>query len=916
MSLVRLIRELTVRPGFWHRPTDGELRGDQPLPLIRLVRERPSGLLAALDVKLSTGQHGPVPHARVDAEASALVGQEPKPPLTKPVLPLLGRVVHELSADAFGRGQRLSFAHYGLVDFLTRLELSDDDQHTGTPVIGALKARKGPKRDRSRLLEAVSAIADLFVQGGITLMSFVARPLGDQLARNHVPGLRRQRIWLMRQDYAVPRHSTSFAGFAARLTAEKERSEKSLEQIKLLLVHAFLEDLRRLFRRRGRIFPRRPGWRRTVYVTLLLDNITRANGGVELLRLINEVRNWTGKLDPLLVVATISRAEMPADVHCPPAAEAPAALETWRSELPSKRHHLTSDARYLSLALPEANESDQDLAEHDRHVWKTPIVDFSPAPTAIWARRGVLPLAVAVVLLAGAIVEARNITQYRDAGCGGWAQLRNADQGIEVAALSIDGSLQCVGYSDGKDLMFGDDDRLRQAQERVFAFNETAKTINRNNPARPIHTIIYMAALTHAPGASNTDDATAEEITGLALFQGRRNNESATEPLLRVILVNGGEEMKAAPEVVRRFVKPLLDSDDSIKAVTGMERTVTETEQAIWLLGNSGVSTIATTLTGTGLAERSPLYFQLVPDNDRLAELVVEYAAGTGVRKITVYSPADPANDTYVKTLVAAMSKTANDKGKAVTVDSVGWGASPSTLGSFCAQGMDRSAELAFYAGREDDFDEFLTHTTVEGCYDPRLLPRIVAADAVHRFIADREQRGRVGTRVPVFYIGLAPMVVLAGPECLTNGTVLLGGPTMEVFCHAYRKVIDPSDAPSWPAELVGLSYDAAGLVMAAIAQAEKSQLHVGADRRPVHRSEVAQALREVEYHGVTGKYRFGADRIANRRNIAILTIADISDANATPTCAFLLGELPDEKQATDPRTHCPIPRPARPAAG
>src|SRR5204863_844435 len=106
------------------------------------------------------------------------------------------------------------------------------------------------------------------------------------------------------QPFLTPTLSRGgFLGFATRL-AVKPRTDNDRRQVHLLLVHAFLEDLRQAYRRRPW---RLRGWRHTAHAVILLDEAAPNQGepvglGAELLRLISEVRNETGLLDPLLVI--------------------------------------------------------------------------------------------------------------------------------------------------------------------------------------------------------------------------------------------------------------------------------------------------------------------------------------------------------------------------------------------------------------------------------------------------------------------------------------------------------------------------------------------------------------------------------------------------------------------------------------
>lgn len=890
-TLLQLVKHLAERPRYRFRSAENERNGDTVLPLICVERRVPRNLLKRLELTLTQGSSQRVPHAFVDAAA---LSHDKSGPGGEPVVALLHEVVQGLSRDQFGPWQRLRFSHYGLVDLLTRLQISRDEQDVDGFILDELRRHKRGSRGRgSRLMSLTVDLLDRVVGGIFSIVPLLAHIPAKSL----MTGWGRQKRWLMRhQMFSGPKHSTSFTGFAARLVPS-QINDNDPRQIRLLLVHAFLQDLRVAFSRaRWRLILRRKGFRRTAYALLLLDNITADNGGWDLLSLINDVRNETGDLDPLLVVATTGyHAAQSIQPNPPDVAEAFEALENWRSVLPSKRQRLTGDARYLILRAPEP-EPVEDLPERDRGAWSTVEIWRPPPPS--WARKGVAEAAVTLLVFAGILPVLVTAVDLRNAGCGAPAVWhRSVGSGVDVTSFVIDGKAECVGYSDSAALLFGSGDQLRKAQERAFAQNRVAASIATNNPNRVVASIVYFAGLTHGLRQSETDDATAEEIDGLVLRQQEQNTESTSGPLLRVIIANGGARMAAAPFVAQRYLSRLLDSDPSIVAVVGMDRTVTETEQAIELLGSNGVLVMGTTLTGTGLKDRSPLYFGLVPDNERLVELVTLYAARiVKVRKITVYAPADAHGDTYVITLVEALRRTTR-----ITVDLQPWQRTPTELTSICADSTDRSNEMIFFAGRETDFADFL-RTVTKGCLG-QPLPHIVAADTIHRFMADADQRAQLQVSgVRVAYIGLASMVVLAGKQCLEGkpNPILYGGPTLETFCQNYKGLIAGSHTPAlWPAELVGLSYDAAGLIIEAVRVA-------AGPRSTAHRGAVAQALRELKFPGVTGTYNFATARVANTRNVAILNVDNIGDQAAPPTCAFLIGDPPYPGQAIDSQTGCP----------
>jgi ABC-type branched-subunit amino acid transport system substrate-binding protein len=448
----------------------------------------------------------------------------------------------------------------------------------------------------------------------------------------------------------------------------------------------------------------------------------------------------------------------------------------------------------------------------------------------------------------------------------------------------------------------------------VFAQNEVAERLHREVPDRPYVSLIYFAGLTTNESAPATEHSVAEELEGMVIRQREQNTPtSVVEPLLRVVVANGGTGMVAAPEVVRDELVPLAESDQSILGVVGLDRSVAETEKSITELGRHGIPVLGSTLTSVGLGDLSPTYFQLVPDNARQAELLSEYARRLGVSRVTIYHPPVNGPNSYVNTLVRVMRERLDGDGVEVAVD--GWQRSANELTPLCADATDRRDEIAFYAGREVDFGDFL-RTVRRNCAEPEKLPHIVADDAVSRFVAHPPGR-RLNelNGVTISYVGMGGLVVLAGERCVKGqpGSLRGGGPALDAFCAGYRELreelntLPPEDRPiaSWPGERVGGLYDAAGLFVEAV-----RLLQSRPGGTAPHRVGVAMMFREMTFQGATGTISFRASRIGNNRNLAILTIANVRELDGpdgVPKCALMIGTLYSDQQPTDAATGCPV---------
>jgi hypothetical protein len=285
-----------------------------------------------------------IPSASVDATRITVDAGD-----GRPVLPLLNHLVKHLSSDRFGAGKEIPFHTFSLVDWLTRHSKSTLERDQQAPLRSKLLewyAPTAPESESTELLgRMVTAVAPEKALALTRLMPRLLSRFGRWL---WLRGLRGgEPRWMMRQQFMVPRHSADFLGFARRLTTDARKYE-NLEQLKLLLVHAFLRDLR-LFYGTHTWWLRR--WRRTAYLTAILHGITDANGGWELLRLINDVRNQTGEHDPLLVVATATDVPDSLDVKPGSVRTIEENVASWKDNLPRRRQQFRPAARFLVVRL-------------------------------------------------------------------------------------------------------------------------------------------------------------------------------------------------------------------------------------------------------------------------------------------------------------------------------------------------------------------------------------------------------------------------------------------------------------------------------------------------------------------------------------------------------------------------------------
>ncbi|WP_216913014.1 hypothetical protein [Nocardia noduli] len=896
-KLLEFVRALNV-PDSRPRVFRTLIRRRRPLPrpLVGLVDVPPSSALL-VEIYRWLGESGgrrATPRARVDLSAPGLppdalapdpnaTGQE----IEGHCLPILQRLVEGFSTDDTAMGP-IRFPRYRTADWLTRQRVTSDETEAAVELRARLPRllRSGsPARSADGASEA--AAGDVLSRTVFAVLALwpVLR-LWLWISGGRIPGMSKVTRWFMRQRYLAPELSDSFLGFATRLTASG-RSDENDEQIAKLLVHAFLEDMRDAY---CRPLWRPSGWRRTAYPVALLGPVAPDSAGARLLTRINDIRNETGLFDPLVVLACLESAParpqardlgrigdltnldtLESLVDRPSSDVEPDPLQRWlrnidhmrtnrlphawslplRVRLPDPLNGTVRDPRYAHLAVPP-----------------------SPPPAA---RRGVVMMSVLlpVLLLVAATLVA--VPALRGVPCTHWPWT----SGVSVEMHEG----ECVGYSDNARQVFTDDPYLKAIQREVFRLNDEAEGARRTNPRRPLMTLVYFAGLSYSDANARYPSAQVEELAGIAVQQRLAlMKRSESEPLMRVVIANGGTEMRHAPRVVDKHLRGLFADDASVLGVVGMDRSSTATRTAITRLGDLGVPVVATTLTANDLANASPLYFQATPSNAEHAELIVDYVEGARYprssdkagqprfRKVILYYPQVPT-DLYVTTLVDSLTDKLARRN--IEIERRTWTTQHelNRFPAFCTPQFDRET-LLFYAGRNDDFPAF-AGSVANGCLSGE-SPAILGNDTLTRVIADPEVSKGLPPGLTVRYVAKAAPAILGGRACLEGraevGTAKVPAvytalcdtvPELVADLRGYPDVLW-TDRPSWVGDRLGLGYDASGLFLNTVRVAETG------DRLP-SRSAVAMQLRDTAVQGVTGYIDFTSGRVAKTSSLAVL---------------------------------------------
>ncbi len=871
-------------------------RTDRRLPLIWLSgRDGGTRVLSALVERSKLPARYRVPHAHVDltvADAPHDIRQ------------LLRTLYVQLAAPRFG-GERLSFRHYELVDWLMGQDLSREAPgDRARAVVALLRGRHRPFRLHNESLN--SNALDLGPRYRLLkwlILQVMPEVLFRAAVSGRIPGLGRRYRWFMRQQYLAPLQSVNFLGLAERLT-EGARQPEDIDQVDKLLVHAFLQDLRQAYARRpGRL----EGWRRTAYPVALIDNAAEGSAGYRLMQLLNDVRNETGRGDPLLVVCASDQVpEAPAkeNIAEPDSGKLPNGdsayadedYRTWAKKLPGNRRARVDTAWYLPISVSDSEDPDQDPRE-----------PIGAAPPPWFARRSVVGAVIVVLAL--------SVAGWAGWEHGGGSGCPHIPFRGQVEVRSIGG--QCIGYSDSNYFRFNDEpgqERLRHIQNTIFAQNRTVRDLWEKNRVRPYITIVYLAALTGRPAAANEEAYTAEreELEGLAVAQydGIQEPASSSEvPLLNIVIANGGFQIEYASEAVD-MIASLAAKDPKVVGVVGMAESRTSVAEAIKKLNGIGLPIIGPATSADDFYRNSRLFLQLSAPNRDQARMISEYSEQ--VLKVsdarlywTVGTRSDFDRDLYVKTLV-------ND----LVAILPSFGINIANRGRFdgsLSRDVCGYQGMLIFAGRWTDFPSFLNALDAECGSNPP--SHVIAADSVSRYMNNPTLRRSAPGTIPVTY---GSKSALGSCESLRDARASGKDSVRDRFLRLIQRpglLQPPRCGPE--NEPVGdrgsLGYDSAMIILRAVEnlgqELRRDSPHEWDPRSilpiAVH-TKIVEQIRESPFEGVSGMIKFDGDSgEPTDKRISLLHVDKIPEAR--PVEVFHCGRAyPDD----DPTCRQPDRRP------
>ncbi|GGK44022.1 hypothetical protein GCM10010124_41090 [Pilimelia terevasa] len=677
---------------------------DRLLPIVTLARDgdRPSPL-DSIERRLLREDQAVLPYARVGG-----LGTGPRGDLLA-LLDLIGSATAQLN-ERRGRGPRLRFPLYRLGYWLTALEVpAGPDAHNRYDLVRQLLEVHFVKSVRLPVDRAQFEAIAAEVSGWWALLG-----LGVAPARRWVM----EHLWYPPKWFAnYPLGSgdggTGFLGRAAGMRAAGE------EAVARMVVAAFLHDLRRAYRRR-----------RPAYPMLLVESADDA--AAWLVALIAECRDVEtpprrrGRLavhwDPLLVVESRPWQEGDAAVGWLRPGDAQAAFPQWL-----RGWGRSDEARRwrMRLRIPPGPASEDSIDRLRKEGLPT-----VRRRTTLW---------VAGLLLVAATAVGVTFNERR---CEPWWSPRLST----TMTLVQDGRQQCVGLSrDSRP--FTPDGEMAKVYGVIEVQNRRV-TRDAGKTGRYV-SVVYLSTLTAESDDLEGQRSTIEELRGIAVAQ----KKSSTP--MRILFANIGSDLTRAAQTAREIASAA--DRERIVAVVGLGISHRGARQARDLLIAEGIPVAGTLVSASDLATPADGYHQVGPPNARLAEVAAEQLramAGNRSRnerpRVHITYLEDP-DDTYSKDLADKVAAELKDR---FQTDSAPYAMQLPATDPRSAMAVGQAAcgyDLAFFAGRDASFGEYLTG--LRGC-----RTQVLAGDAVIRFILD----GKLGLDHPgrtIRYLAMASML-------------------------------------------------------------------------------------------------------------------------------------------------------------
>jgi len=577
--------------------------GDPPIPVLLVRGDRADGLVLGLGERLrSGGGEATVPHVVVAARRR----REPSDDIA-----FLDQLANDICRSAPAGMGRIGLPTYWLVrDVLDtpihrrsvaeqRRELRDrlyarhrDDR----PAIDWL-VRLATADNPNRLLQAVQALLQP-VAVDVPRLVF-----GRRLARS------RRLRWFVDQIARVTgRPHDDVLGAALAVTREgPERGNATL--VHRLLVLALRRDVDAAFRSSPVSWQRR---RRVSPLVVLVDDL---DPGAAAHRFVDTLVAVAGDVPrgSLLVVAGLAAgADLPPSMGADARPLTPERAAAALAPLIDRGRALDAEALVVTTGDGDADDDERAAS------WLA--VNQKVQPSRAHLPVLVPALTIVVAMLVVVLVPFALWSVVMGGGSGD-----DACPGITRSA-----SGEWIGLGDGTaDCTFFPDPRNEVEEDHQEVERQIAAENDRVVAAGPPYTTtVFVSPVTRPEGPERRGQTGLPQLRGVALAQAelnRRAADSQTDMPVRVLLANPGDRFVYGPQVARQ-INAEARRDPTLVGVVGIAQSRGASREAVGILADEGLPVVAGPVTGDAMTGSSAYYYQVSPQNERVARVLVAFA--------------------------------------------------------------------------------------------------------------------------------------------------------------------------------------------------------------------------------------------------------------------------------------------------
>ncbi|MBT2468373.1 amino acid ABC transporter substrate-binding protein [Streptomyces sp. ISL-66] len=213
---------------------------------------------------------------------------------------------------------------------------------------------------------------------------------------------------------------------------------------------------------------------------------------------------------------------------------------------------------------------------------------------------------------------------------------------------------ECVGVTDGSYVF---SKPLEQVTDRIKAENDS---LAGKSPA----TVALMIPMISDTAAEQREYV--EQVQGAYLAQYRANHDANNkQPPIRLVLANPGRGYKEWRTVADQLVRAAADKKENLRAVAGINISITETEQAVrYLTKDKGIPVVAGPMTADDIKNTAadphgyPGLARIAPSNTDQADALASY--GSDIKPVETMVVEDiREGDNYLTTLRQTFEKLA-----------------------------------------------------------------------------------------------------------------------------------------------------------------------------------------------------------------------------------------------------------------